>query len=305
MKILLTGAAGQLGTELYPRLAALGSVVAVDLDHRNSQVESCQSLDLGNAAALETFLNRTQPDLIVNAAAFTAVDRAEENPELAFLVNAQAPGRMARWALNNDCKVLHYSTDYVFDGDAGQPYRESHQASPMNVYGESKLAGEHAIVASGCSHAIIRTSWVYSSHGSNFVLNMLKLARRQLQLSVVNDQVGCPTWARNLAEVSVKVLSSRKALTAGGAGQIFHYCDADALSWYDFASLVFGIAVELHLLDQAPALKSVRSDEYPQLAKRPRYSVLDTSRIRALGIRPAGLQQSIRTCLEELRANEQ
>ena len=304
MKIFLTGAAGQLGTELYPRLARLGSVVAVDLDPGNCKVNGCQALDLGNAAALETMLNRTQPDLVVNAAAFTAVDRAEENPELAFLVNAQAPGRIARWAGQNNCTVLHYSTDYVFDGTSNRPYRESDQPSPLNVYGESKLAGERAIAASGCRHAIIRTSWVYSSHGSNFVINMLKLARRQLQLSVVNDQVGCPTWARNLADVSIKMLQSRKRLTGSGEGHVFHYSDTDAMSWYDFASRVFRMAVEMNLLEKAPILKSVRSEEYPQLARRPRYSILDTGKLRAVGIKPAGLRHSLETCIGELLANE-
>jgi len=304
MKILLTGAAGQLGNELYPRLVKLGDVVAVDLDCSKSRARNCQTLDLGNAAALEVLLNRTQPDLIVNAAAFTAVDRAQELPELAFLVNAQAPGRMARWARSNDCQLLHYSTDYVFDGRSERPYRESDVPSPLNVYGESKLAGETAIEASGCKHVIIRTSWVYSSHGNNFVLSMLNLARRQLQLSVVNDQLGCPTWARNLADASIRIIRARKPLAGPGKGHVLHYSDADACSWFEFANMVFSTAVDLGLLEKAPRLKGVSSREYPQLAHRPRYSILDTSRARSRGIKPQSLAKSLETCLKDLVENE-
>ena len=165
-----------------------------------------------------------------------------------------------------------------------------------------KLAGELAIEASGCEHLIIRTSWVYSSHGSNFVLSMLALAERRLQLSVVDDQIGCPTWARNLARASVHLIHSGLEPSTVGKGNIYHYCDADQTCWYDFAQMVFNTAVELELLEAAPKLKPVSSGEYPQIATRPQFSVLDTGAIRASGFQPAGLPESLRTCMMDLKS---
>ncbi len=300
MKILLTGASGQLGNELYPRLSEFGEVTAVDLDCQHSNAENCQRLDLGDSAALEVMLNRLQPDLIVNTAAYTAVDKAEDDTELAFRINAQVPGRIARWAQRNECALMHYSTDYVFDGTSRRPYKESDEPSPLNIYGESKLAGEKAIEASKCQHLIIRTSWVYSAHGSNFVLSMLKLGRDQLQLSVVDDQFGCPTWARNLARVSCHLIQSGMEPASVGKGNIYHYCDADRMSWFDFAQLVFKTAVELGLLNEAPELKRVSSGAYPQIAARPLFSVLDNFAIRESGFDPVSLADSLRACMMEL-----
>lgn len=300
MKILLTGAAGQLGNELYPRLSSFGQVTAVDLDRTHSNADDCQELDLGDSSALEVFLNRLQPDLIVNAAAYTAVDKAESEPELAFRINAKAPGRIARWAKRNECALLHFSTDYVFDGESQRPYKESDTPSPGNTYGESKLAGEHAIEASGCEHLIIRTSWVYSAHGSNFVLSMLALARKRPQLRIVDDQVGCPTWARNLARAACHLIRSGLDRSGVGPGNIYHYCDADQVSWFDFAQQVFSTAVELDLLDAVPELSRVSTGEYPQVAKRPQYSVLDTYAIRESGFDPAPLGESLEACMKEL-----
>ena len=304
MKILLTGAAGQLGTELYPRLAEIGEVLAVDLAPSLAEASNYRQLDLADAGALETLLNRMDPDLVVNAAAYTAVDKAEEETQLAFLINAKAPGRIARWAKNNDCSILHYSTDYVFDGHAERPYKEGDEPSPLNIYGESKLAGELAIQASGCEHLIIRTSWVYSAHGSNFVLSMLRLARQQLQLSVVDDQVGCPTWARNLARASCHLIRSGLEPNTVGPGGIYHYCDADVSSWFDFAQLVFGNAVNMGLLESAPEMKRVSTGEFLQLATRPAYSVLDSRGIRQTGFEPRSLADSLYECMKELDSDE-
>jgi dTDP-4-dehydrorhamnose reductase len=300
MKILLTGAAGQLGNELYPRLLEFGEVTAVDLDCTHSNAKGCQRLDLGDPTALENLLNRLQPDLVVNAAAFTAVDKAETEPEVAFLVNAKVPGQIARWAKRNECALMHYSTDYVFDGSSSRPYKESDTPSPINTYGESKLAGERAIEASECEHLIVRTSWVYSAHGSNFVLSMLALANQKLQLSVVDDQIGCPTWARNLAEASCHLIRSGLEPGSVGEGNIYHYCDADRTSWYDFAQQVFNTAVELNLLDQAPELQRVSTGEYPQVATRPQNSVLDTFAIRESGFEPVSLADSLKACMMEI-----
>lgn len=306
MRILLAGAAGQLGNELYPRLAQVGDVTAVDVDCRNCSAPGCLTVDLGDAGQLENLLNRSDPDLVVNAAAFTAVDRAEEEPELAFLVNGEMPRRMARWAQRNDRTLLHYSTDYVFDGRSERPYLETDAPSPLNIYGESKLAGELAIRASGCHGLIIRTSWVYSAHGNNFVLSMLRLARQGLRLRVVDDQVGCPTWARNLARATRQLIDAELHGRQDLGGPIFHYSDRDAVSWYDFATLVFRTALRLGLLERMPELLGVKSSEYPQTAERPAYSVLDTRAIHAqAGVSPRALGESLSACMQEMIPNGQ
>ena len=305
MIILLTGASGQLGQELLPGLQATGEVHCVD---RTPPAMECQALqqDLGDLNRVEIMLNRMRPDLIVNAAAYTAVDRAESDSVAAFRINAELPGCLARWAQRNERLMLHYSTDYVFSGEASRPYREDDQTGPLNVYGESKLAGEWALAASGCRHLILRTSWVYSGHGNNFLLTMLRLARERPSLNIVSDQTGCPTWARNLAKTSVAVL--KRAVSepsASSANGTWHYCDADVVSWHDFARLIFDEAMAAGLLHRLPAMKAVPTSEFPQPAARPLYSVLDTSAIRGeFGIEPANLQASVRACLEEVKTHD-
>lgn len=301
MNILLTGAAGQLGQELVPRLQQLGTVTLVD----QATIPggwATHIQDLGDVNRVEIMLNRLRPDIIVNAAAYTAVDLAEDHSPIAFRINSDLPGCMARWCKRNGRLLVHYSTDYVFSGDAQKPYLEDDATGPLGVYGKSKLAGEVAIAESQCRHAILRTSWVYSGHGSNFVLTMLRLASERPSLSIVDDQTGCPTWARNLAGVTQKVISSM--ISGSGqdeAGGVYHYCDDDAVSWFEFARSIFVIAREAGILNQLPEMKPVRSSDFPQKAKRPLNSVLDTSRIRkAFGIEPAGLEQSLRQCIDEI-----
>jgi dTDP-4-dehydrorhamnose reductase len=302
MKILLTGAAGQLGNELYPLLLGMGEVIAVDRDCHSSPAPDCRQVDLGNAQQLDALLAECRPDLIVNAAAYTAVDRAEEEPEVAFRVNAEMPGRIAAWAHRNASVVLHYSTDYVFDGHSSRPYRESDRPAPLNVYGASKLAGERALADSGCRHLIIRTSWVYSAHGNNFVLSMLKLARRGMKLRVVDDQIGCPTSARSLARVSCALLGAGSHPAPAVAGRLFHYSDRDAVSWYDFAGLVFEAALGAGLLEHMPDLEPVPSSEYPQIARRPAYSVLDCSLIgKDAGVAQESLKDALSACMAEVK----
>ena len=306
MKILLAGASGQLGQELLPLLARYGEVITVDLLVEPPLSPERIRMDLSDLNRVEILLNRMQPDLVFNAAAFTAVDRAEDDSALAFRLNADLPGCMARWSERNDAMLFHYSTDYVFDGEKGEPYQEDDETGPLNVYGESKLAGEWAIASSKCRHVILRTSWVYSGHGSNFVLSMLRLARERPSLNIVSDQTGCPTWARNLAQVSSDIIGQllqRKSET--GRDGMYHYCDSTVTNWYDFARLIFSTAGELGLLESQPETTAVNSSEFPQIAQRPIFSVLDTSAVRqTFDIRQGALNESIELCLRELKSHD-
>jgi len=305
LNILLTGAAGQLGSELIPLLSAHGSVTATDRSTPVKSVKNWVEMDISNAGKLEILLNRLRPALIINTAAYTAVDQAETAPETAFEVNATLPGRLARWTKRNDARLIHYSTDYIFDGKSAKPYRETDLPNPQSVYGDSKLAGELAIETSACKHAILRTSWVYSSHGKNFVLSMLDLARRGLSLKVVDDQRGCPTWARNLAFASDAVIKNWQQPESGNRNGIFHYCDDQTVSWYDFARMIFSLAVDAGLLEEEPDLTPVPSAEFPQPAERPKWSVLDTHRINEVfNIRPASFHQALQVVIKELATRE-
>lgn len=301
MKILLTGAAGQLGQELYPLLDRLGTVVRVDraVPHRD---EDMRAQDLGEPGGVAALLDEVRPDLVVNAAAYTAVDAAEEHRDRAFRLNGELPGQLARWAAAEGAFLLHYSTDYVFSGAQDRPYVESDAPGPLNVYGESKLAGERAVATSGCRHLTVRTSWVWSGQGNNFVLTMLRLAAERSALSIVDDQVGCPTWARNLAAASLEMFRQASASNGEELCGLYHYCDADAVSWFGFAGRVFEIARQLGVLDAVPALTPVDSSGFPQKARRPAWSVLDAGRAeRLFGLQRPGLEASLRTCLEEIR----
>jgi len=303
LNILLTGAAGQLGSELLPLLSARGKLLATDRVKPASAGGNWLEMDISNGGALDKLLNNLQPRLIVNAAAYTAVDQAETDVETAFDINAELPARLATWAKGNDARLLHYSTDYVFDGKADRPYTETDSPNPQSVYGESKLTGERAIEAIACKHAILRTAWVYSPHGKNFVLSMLDLARKGVSLKIVNDQHGCPTSAKNLALASEVFITAWQIKTAARDMGVFHYCDDGDMSWYDFAVMIFKQATESGLLDKVPELAPISSAEYPQPAQRPKWSVLDTGRItRNLGIQPASFEQSLRVVIDEIKA---
>lgn len=305
MNILLTGAAGQLGCELLPLLNQRGSVTALDRCKPLQAVPNWVTQDLDDGGKLEILLNRLRPELIVNTAAYTAVDDAEQDPVTACDINAALPGRLARWAQRNDSRLIHYSTDYIFNGHADNPYREADGPDPLSVYGDSKLAGERAVEAAGCKHVILRTSWVYSSHGRNFVLSMLNLARRGLSLKVVDDQRGCPTWARNLALVTDAVIARWEVSGAATENGVFHYCDDRALSWYEFAHEIFQLAQASGMLKESPDIAPVPSSGFQQPAQRPHYSVLDTARIgEVFDISPAAFDVSLRTVIDEIREKE-
>jgi dTDP-4-dehydrorhamnose reductase len=258
LKILLTGRSGQVGWELERSLAPLGQVTASDL----------ATLDLADADATRRAVRAAKPDMIVNAAAYTAVDKAESERDAAFAVNATAPGVLAEESKRAGALLVHYSTDYVFDGTKQAPYAEDDPPNPLNVYGASKLAGERAIVASGCRHLILRTSWVYGPRGSNFMLTMLRLARERPELQVVDDQIGAPTSSLAIARATAQLLRR-------GAGGLYHLTAAGAVTWCGFARAILARA------GIATPVRAIRTEDYPTPAKRPRNSRLDCSRLRA------------------------
>ena len=282
MKILLAGRNGQVGWELEPRLARLGELVALDRS----------GLDLGDPGAVRSRVRELRPDVIVNAAAYTAVDRAESEPGLAFAINAAAPGVLADEAKRLGALLVHYSTDYVFDGTKAAPYTESDEPNPLSVYGRSKLAGERAIRASGCRYLILRTSWVYAGRGRNFLLTMLRLGAERPELRVVDDQHGAPTWARDIAEATVTLLER-------SVEGLFHLTAAGETTWHGFAGAI------MRLAGLTPVVRAIRSDEYPVAARRPANSVLDNAQVRAAGgvVMPAW-EESLGRCLAEARRTQ-
>ncbi|WP_223621243.1 dTDP-4-dehydrorhamnose reductase [Lysobacter sp. ESA13C] len=277
MRVLLLGGDGQVGHELRRSLAALGEVVVTTRSGRLAVDGSvCETLDLAQADAIEPLLRRVRPDHVVNATAYTAVDRAESERELAFAVNAQAPARLAELCSADGIGLVHYSTDYVFDGNGTRPYLESDPTGPLSVYGESKLAGEEAIRASGASHLILRTAWVYATHGHNFLRTMLRLGAERDELRVVADQHGSPTPAWLLADAAATVLG--QGIVESG---VRHIVAGGQTSWHGFAEAIFAEAQARGLIERRPQVLPITTADYPTPARRPNYSVLDTSRLQA------------------------
>jgi dTDP-4-dehydrorhamnose reductase len=278
MRILLSGRNGQVGWELERKLQPLGKVRAFGRDE----------LDLGIRDQIVARVREVKPDVIVNAAAYTAVDKAESEPDTAFALNGTAPGILAEEAKRLGALLVHYSTDYVFDGTKTEPYTEEDAPNPINIYGRSKLEGEQAIAQSGCRHIILRTSWIYTSRGRNFLLTILRLASKKPELSIVNDQIGAPTWAAALAQLTVDLLRNDT-----GGGGLLHATSAGATSWYGFAVESFRIS------GLSTPVRPIRSEDYPTPARRPAYSVLDNSRLAGLcGLSLASWQQQLRACLQ-------
>ena len=269
-KALVCGAGGQLGQELV--LTCPEQWQAIPMTR--------SMLDIADPDQVAKALDDTEPAWVINAAAFTAVDAAESEPELAHRVNAIGPEVLALQCRERNIRLLHVSTDFVFDGTQGRPYAPDAEPNPLGVYGRSKLEGEHAVMAAGGSSVILRTGWVYSRHGGNFVKTMLRLMAELEQLSVVEDQVGTPTWARGLA------LTCWGLADHGDVSGIYHWSDAGACSWYDFAVVIREIALELGLLRQAATLLPIPASQYPTPAQRPGYSVLDKAQTRALLAEP-------------------
>ena len=276
MKILLLGANGQVGHALRFSLAPLGEVVAATRSGELEKGVACERADLADADALTALVLRVAPDVVVNAAAHTAVDRAEDEPEPAFAINAHAPAVLAQACANRDALLVHYSTDYVFDGQGTRPYREDDPTAPLGVYGSSKLAGEQAIVASGCRHFIFRTAWVYGNHGANFMRTVLRVGATRDELDVVADQVGTPTPATLIAEVTAHALGSGRA-TSG----TWHLTATGQTSWHGFAEAIFEVAHARGSIDRIPMVRPITTGQYPTRARRPAYSCLDTRALRS------------------------
>lgn len=294
MRFLLLGANGQVGHELRRSLAPLGEVVCATRDGRLADGGgACEAADLDRPDSLPALVDRIEPDVVVNAAAYTAVDRAESEREAAFRANAEAPGALAGACARRDALFVHYSTDYVFDGSGTRPYREDDPVAPLGVYGESKLAGERAVQGSGARHMVFRTAWVYADRGRNFMRTMLRLAAERDELRVVADQVGSPTPAALIADATASVLARPFA----GSG-LWHLTASGETSWHGFASAIVARAHALGRIPRMPRVVPIATADYPTPARRPAYSRLDCSRLeRDFGIVPPDWAQALQAVL--------
>lgn len=304
MNILLTGAAGQVGFELHRTLSPLGELTVTTRDGRLPGGMACEALDLSRPADLSATLDRLRPDVLVNPAAYTAVDRAESEPELARRVNTEAVEAMAHWCAGYGALFVHYSTDYVFSGEGGRAWTEADPTAPLGVYGSSKRDGELALIASGARHLIFRTAWVYAARGGNFLRTMLRLAGERDSLAVVDDQVGAPTPARWIASASAAVLARLHDVGRDvPASALFHLAAGGQTSWHGFAAAIMARATAAGLLQKAPALRAISSADYPTAARRPACSTLDTSHLaRCHGLRLPDWSQGLDQVIVELAA---
>lgn len=277
-RLLVVGGNGQVGRELRRSLRPLGEVVAATRDGALADGGSGVVADLSDPEALAGLVAEVAPAAVVNAAAYTAVDKAETEREAAFRINAAAPGALARACAEAGIPLVHYSTDYVFDGQGTRPYREDDPTVPLGVYGASKLAGEEAVRAAGGRHLVFRTAWVYAAHGHNFLRTMLRLGAERDELRVVADQVGSPTPAALIADVTAGALSKALTGTAPDRGT-WHLVAGGRTSWHGFAEAIFAEAVAAELLPRAPKVVPITTADYPTPARRPAYSCLDTTRL--------------------------
>jgi len=298
MKILLTGANGQVGYELWRSLQYIGEVIPTTTTGTEINGMPTIALDLSNPADIEKKITAVQPDIICNAAAYTAVDDAENDQQSAFTINADAPAILAKFSVIYDAKLIHYSTDYVFSGNGSTPWKEDDPTDPQGVYAESKLIGEQAIIDSGCEHMIFRTAWVFSDRGHNFLQAMLRLGSEKDELNIVNDQIGSPTWASSIAMATA--LSLHKSDENG----IFHMTSSGKTSWCGFARRIFSQAEKLGIIHQAPKINGIPSSQYPTPAKRPAYSVLDCKKLKnTFNITMPNWQTALQLCIQNMRTN--
>ena len=287
MRVLVLGAGGQVGRAVARAMAGQHEV----LEKRREE------LDIADAGAVSRALTAATPQWLVNAAAYTAVDHAEDDPDKAWAINDTAVGVLAEAASRHRTRLVHISTDFVFDGTSNRAYTPRDTPRPLSVYGESKLAGERRALDAACDAVVVRTAWVYASAGRNFVLTMLRLMREREQVRVVSDQIGAPTWATGLAH------ALRDLIESDPAKGIYHWTDLGLASWYDFAVAVQDEALERGLLSRPAAIVPIATGDYPTRARRPAFSVLDTAATRALIPTPAmHWRHNLRMMLDELRA---
>jgi dTDP-4-dehydrorhamnose reductase len=290
MKVLITGANGQLGRELV----RLGQIVDLQVHPLNRQ-----QLDITNKNQIQQIFGRISPSLVINAAAYTDVDRAENESDLVYAVNKDGPAYLARYCANNHLTLIHISTDYVFDGTKGRPYQESDPIAPLGVYGQSKAQGEMAIRSILPDHIILRTSWLYGVSGNNFVKTILKLATEKTTLRVVADQFGSPTSAADLAKAVttiVKKISAKEKFDWG----TYHYCCKGTTTWHGLAEKIIELSAPYAAL-QARQVDAITTAEWPTPAKRPPYSVLDCTRLKSqFGIEPEQWQQSLKHTIDRI-----
>jgi dTDP-4-dehydrorhamnose reductase len=291
MNVLVIGQRGMLAQEVVPCLRRAGFAVVS---------QGRPALDIREAASCQEALAQSQPDVVINTAAYTAVDLAESDKEQAFAVNRDGAAFVADACRELGVPLIHLSTDYVFDGLARRPYRVDDVATPLGVYGASKWQGEEAVRARHPAHLIVRTAWLYASQGTNFVQTMLRLARTRDVLRVVNDQYGCPTWCRDVAEALV-VMCHRIAQDRGRvAWGTYHYCSAGQTTWYEFARAIIEEARAFEAL-QVRDIMPIPTTEYPTPAPRPAFSVLDSSTVQAVfGITPPAWRERLHTCMQEV-----
>ena len=294
MKILLFGRNGQLGWELNRSLQPLGEIVVLDIEE----------VDFSEPESLRKIVQAEAPDIICNAVAYTAVDKAEADEALAMAINGTAPGVLAEEALKQGALLVHYSTDYVFDGTKTSPYVETDEPNPINAYGRTKLAGELAVKSSGCDYLILRTSWVYASRANNFLLTMLKLAQEREELSIVADQIGAPTSARLIADVSLICIQQalKERLVGIFTSDLYHLTASGQTSWHGFTEEIAKLASDnLNLPLAIKSIKAIPTSEYPTPAKRPMNSQLALTRLESIfGLTMPTWQDSLRRCMEEI-----
>lgn len=272
MTSLVFGANGQLGQELLRALAPLGEVTATTRTGTLPDGSACLTADFSDPESVVALLDATRPTRVINAAAYTAVDKAESEPSAAQAANAETPGAIARWCATHAVPLVHYSTDYVFDGSGSRPYRPNDATAPLGVYGASKLAGEEAIRAAGGRHLIFRTAWVYAAHGQNFLRTMLRVGAERDVLRVVADQIGTPTPAALIADVTAQILRADDPRSG-----TWHLTPTGETSWHGFAEAIFAGAVARGLIARAPTVEAITTADYPTPAQRPAYSRLDVT----------------------------
>jgi dTDP-4-dehydrorhamnose reductase len=292
MRVLVTGRSGQVGAEVARTLQGFAEVIAHDRT----------TLDLADPGQVVARVREARPDAIVNAAAYTAVDQAETEEEAARRVNALGPGVLAEEARRTGALLIHYSTDYVFDGTKAEPYVETDATNPLGAYGRTKLEGERAIAASGCDHVILRTSWVYGPHGRNFMLTMLRLAAQREELRVVDDQRGAPTSSAQLARLTRALLEREAAGALRDKGGIYHATAAGETTWRRFAEAIFeGAARRAGSAFRVPRVVPITTAEYPTPARRPANSALSNAKLeRAFGVRPGSWREGLEEALSAL-----